>query len=485
MEKAFVESQVRTLWLNSTHGQMAIKPDSKVLVGQELESALDPLEDQAYFFSSLRSTSRNQALASRDTHAVVGVRPTRGQVWIGPTDSWNDYLQRSAEVLRHAEQRLAGEEAEQSTVPVLARPTTGLEGVEGVYGVALIVPENLATDAQAEDGEQRVLEQFQDAVQFKDIAPLDDGPNFTARVHWDEEFLGQLQYRFRNVGDTVRLSVNGTFEGDAEDLRVLEGTCRDPDNLTIYFESGHTFARGRMFLTNFRDARFEDWRWVNMAADRTEVHKEKPYVGRSLNVAGIGQQGDRSLFGLVARHWPNLEERGRQTGWLVCDDGPMESADFIHLDDTLAVAELTLIHVKGSGSNDSGRGISVSDYEVVVGQAVKNLRHVDRLLLKDKLEHNANGTLSNSVWHDGVRQANRDGVIRALEAAGSGVKRKVVVLQPRVRKPEYEEVRDLVSRDEAPVGKRHRLRQLDALLLSARANCLGLGATFEVIGDGT
>ena len=106
VERAFVENQVRTLWLNSTHGQTVIKPDSKVLAGLELESALDPLEDQSYYYSSVRSTSRNRALSSsEDRRAVVGARPTRGQVWIGPTASWNDYLHRSAAVLGHAEER--------------------------------------------------------------------------------------------------------------------------------------------------------------------------------------------------------------------------------------------------------------------------------------------------------------------------------------------------------------------------------------------
>lgn len=484
MERAFIENQVRTLWLNSTHGQTATKPDSKVLAGPELESALDPLEDQAYYFSSLRSTSRNQALSSSGDHyAVVGVRPTRGQVWIGPTATWNDYLRRSAEVLSHAEQRLTQGDGDESIVPVLAQPTTGLEGVEDVYGVALIVPENMETGVTHVDEEERWLDQFQDTAQFTDIVQIDDGSNFTAKVHWNEKCLGQLRYMFKEVGDGVRLSVRGAFDGDAKHLNILEGICRDPDNLTIYFESGHTYARGRMFLTNFRDARFEDWQWVDMSVDKTEVHKEKPYLNGKFDVEGIGGALDKSLFGLVSRHWPNLTDRGDPTGWLVCDDGSMESADFIHLNDTLEVAELTLIHVKGSGSSREERGISVSDYEVVVGQAVKNLRHIDRLLLKDKLERNGDGVLKSAVWHNGERKENRCGIIQALNSVGSRMKKKVVILQPRVRRNEYEQVREMLSDAGGSIGKMHRLRQLDALLLSARASCLGLDASFEVIGD--
>ena len=49
-EKALVESEVRTLWLSGTHRQSVIKPDSKQLSGLELESAIDPLDDQSYYF---------------------------------------------------------------------------------------------------------------------------------------------------------------------------------------------------------------------------------------------------------------------------------------------------------------------------------------------------------------------------------------------------------------------------------------------------
>ena len=369
------------------------------------------------------------------------------------------------------------------TLPVLARATTGLEDVGGAYGVALIVPENMGIDIAHVDDEDRWLEQFRDSAQFE-VTQIDDGPDFTTEIYWNEQRLGQLRYLFENIEDAVKLSVEGKFDGDEEYLSVLLKICSDPDNITVYYESGHTFARGRMFLTTFRDAQFTDWRWVTMGLDNTDVHKEKPYNGRKFAVNRIGEDRDRSLFGLVARHWPNLEDRGQQTGWLVCDDGSMESADFIHLNDTREVAELTLIHVKGSGSNDEERGISVSDYEVVIGQAVKNLRHVDRQLLKEKLKRNGEGALRSAVWRDGNRQENRDGIIRALETVGSRLKKKVVILQPRVTKIEYDRLRDMVANGSGAIGKMHRLKQLDTLLLSARANCFRLGAEFEVIGDG-
>lgn len=81
INKAFVETQVRTLWLSGTHRRTVIKADSKVLAGLELETSLDPLGDQSYYFSSVRST---MPLAEGDKPTVVGASPAGGRLWIGP-----------------------------------------------------------------------------------------------------------------------------------------------------------------------------------------------------------------------------------------------------------------------------------------------------------------------------------------------------------------------------------------------------------------
>lgn len=146
--------------------------------------------------------------------------------------------------------------------------------------------------------------------------------------------------------------------------------------------------------------------------------------------------------------------------------------------------ELTLIHVKGSGSADTKRDLSVSDYEVVVGQAVKNLRHVDRGLLADKLAANAGGVLRNAVWHNGERQADRKALLKILKGLGSNLKKKVVVFQPRVRRSVFNDIRKKMDGGKLPDAAVRRMQQLDALLLGARADCFSLGASFAVVADG-
>jgi hypothetical protein len=293
-----------------------------------------------------------------------------------------------------------------------------------------------------------------------------------------------LSFKFEaKAGDVHRLSIETLTWDETKDHHVeIRAVCTEPENLTLYFDTGHTFARGQFYLTQFRDAQFDDWEWVDMAAAGVAVKQEKPLDGRRFAVEAIGNDADTSLFGLVVRHWPNTANLGAQTGWLVCDDGAGESADFIHLDDRPGSEKLTLIHAKGSGSENDNRQISVSDYEVVVGQAIKNLRHVDRGLLHEKLAANGNGVLRNAVWHNGLRQANRTGFLAALAGVGSSAELEVVVLQPRVTETELTYARSAKADGNASATTR-RMQQLDALLLGAKASCNAIGANFKVTSD--
>lgn len=484
IETAFVDGRIRTLWLSGAHRRMLIKPDAKVLSGLELESALDPLEDQSYYFSSVRSTSTNPHLGANGKAAVIGANPLNARIWIGPTRSWGDFASNMDLILDQVADKTAGEIPEGSSIPILAQPTRGLAGVEQPYDMAVIVPELSLAEVATDDDGERWLQQFGDAVRFV-IAPIDDGPNFNADVFWGDEELGRLAYVFEErIDRNLHLNIQKIrWKEDAEHQKELLQICSNGDFLTIYFDTGHTFSRGSFYETKFRDAHFEDWRWVNMMHDGTRVGQEKPVDGRRFAVESIGNDDDKSLFGLVARNWPNLEERGHPTGWLVCDDGAMESADFIHFDDTVASPSLTLIHVKGSGSDNIGRGLSVSDYEVVVGQAVKNLRHIDRGLLVEKLNANKTGVLSRAVWHNGQPQQDRDGVLEELSAAGANMEKTIVILQPRVRRSVYDRIRTAMNGNAAPNAEIRRMQQLDTLLLGARADCVALGARLLVIAD--
>ena len=321
-----------------------------------------------------------------------------------------------------------------------------------------------------------------DAAHFE-ITSSPDSPSFDAEVFWGHESYGKVRYEFSVGSSGLNPSVASevlTWKTSADHQEAVRKLCESVDLLTVYYDTGHTYSRGMFYETRFRDARFENWKWFKLR--KFDVTAEKPLAGRRFVIGNIGIDKDNSLFGFVAKHWPNPDRTATATGWLVCDDGSMESADFIHFDPGATPPHLTLIHVKGS-SKSGQRQLSVSDYEVVVSQAVKNLRYLDREHISEKLKLNRDKKIGTAVWRDGVRQNDRKEIIKLLTAAGSNMRKTVCVFQPSATRSEVEKVGKRALEGDTDRADVRRLKQLDALLLVARAECFGLGADFFVTGE--
>jgi hypothetical protein len=234
-------------------------------------------------------------------------------------------------------------------------------------------------------------------------------------------------------------------------------------------------------------------------AQVTSVHRH----GWGLDKAAVGQHG--SLFCWVLNEWadPSVNPLSVERGWLACDDGSGEIADFIHLhvpNDGAGQPLLSLIHVKCADRNEPVRtSIKVGAYQEVSTQAVKNLRFLDQACQRKSLVEGAGKTISDLVWLDGVQvkpdddgRRPRDQMCEALGKIGASYRRQVIVLQPQLTRHWYDRARKAERRQSIDPGYDppgslradiERLRQLDTLLLSAQASCHDLSADFYVLVD--
>jgi hypothetical protein len=270
---------------------------------------------------------------------------------------------------------------------------------------------------------------------------------------------------------------------DEDTLSELDDVVRTLNDekkwLKVWYESGHVLAEQDIFELRFREFPFRNYRWDNFGDYERDQEKPKP-----LNAENIGR--DKSLFSWVKRCWrSDLTEAnpdGRTgcpaPGWLASNDGSMEIADFIHLGVRASPATLTLIHVKGANNNNANRPISVSAYEVVTSQAVKNLRHIDQELLAGNFVNQLDKRIKEAVWYNGKR-VDRDGMLKALHKINANYIRRVIILQPQTTRSSLAKARN------GSPAEQLRAKQLDTLLLAAQANCQSLGAEFWVIGDKT
>lgn len=507
LNTAFVHGDTRTLWLSATHRRTTIKPDSKILAGLNLRDALDPLQDQSYYFTAARSYA---LIGSKKI--PIGCSPRGSSIWTGLSISWTDFLDSVIDLLKQVENSSTLTE---SPLPVVASPVSKTVNELKIPFDMAFIPSNL-DDPNIDQKDRTEIELWTYHSCFKDIVmPSTEESKINADIYLNEEKLGTITFDLE-VSDSG--DVSWTVDGKSESndvkndfMKALEH-AKNPNWIRMWFDTGYTISEGQIYEVRHRDFPFSNFKWVDFNGYPIpyETKKEKPINPDTKvdDVAFIGQDRtlhtrrkkddtkpydendyvpDDSLFGWTFRNWPNYDGNHQsQTGWLVCDDGAMEIADFIHLGEEDGVQVLTLIHVKGGKS----KAISVADYEVVASQAVKNLRSLDANNLSEGLAKklsefdNENKKVGNLIWKDGEQQQDRSGLIQILKNLGSDYRRRIVILQPSLAKPQKikaEENAKLNKKDENYA----RLKQLETLLLGIESDCRGLGAEFWVISSAT
>jgi len=462
MNAAFVRGITRTLWLSGTHRRSTVKADSKILSGLNLRDALNPLEDQSYYFTAARSNADIEGLRS----PVVGASPRGSRIWVGVSTDWADFRDTAAGVLRQLKKT---KKPIQAPLPVVAVSAVDAKKVADAFDVGLVPPEGVTDDPNIDPETLAALERWSYGGDFR--ITKTDGASFEVDMVLAGISVGIATFEVTvESAENVHWAISGKARTAAqqEEHRKALDLCNNRAWLKVWYDSGQTLSDGALFEIRHRDMPFWGFQWGNL--DGFDITREKPDP-----LDEIGRQD--SLFCWVQQFWPNLSHPLKiPGGWLACDDGSMEIADFIHLDERAHPPILSLIHVKGAGSDREHRGISVSKYEVVTGQAVKNLRSLDRLLLDAGLRSGIGTKVGDLVWHNRRRTGRRQ-MLDALARLGAEYQRRIVIVQPHVKKTIYEEARAHPRSLDAA-----RLQQLDTLLLSAEASAHGAGASLTVIG---
>lgn len=468
LNAAFAQGSVRTLWLSGVHARTKVKADAKILSGIDLRDALNPLDDQTYYFSAGRWLPDPPAGAAK---TVVGVSPRKSRVWTGKSANWDSCKAAILDLLQRLD--AAGAQSVESPLPVLASPVSSLASVSGAYDLSITVPEF---------GPALSEEEWRDLAWWADNAAFDvratAGADFEATVRLAGQPIGVVavsvtQQPSGKVSHTVSAVGNASLELD----RAIEKIER-ADVLTVRYESNHTLSDGHVFATTFRDVESQDL--IHFDFTGFDVTKEKP---TRLNANGhqefdptrIGHSN--SLFCWVWKTWKR-NAQGVAPGWIACDDGAGEIADFIYVD--LQGQTVELIHIKGSGNGDANRSLSASEYEVVTNQAVKNLRALDRDILARGLQHGARSRIGPYVRRPDGTVGTRAQMVAAMAQLRASATRSVVVLQPRVTQQALTTARQAKAAGNQGVEVK-RLLQLETILVAAGSACRDLGAKLTVI----
>jgi hypothetical protein len=463
--------EARSMWLRGVHAPRSTKANSKHINGPKLQHALLHATDGTFAMGAARSLlPRDNGL--ENLRGIIGLTPRKSQIWHQVPVVPEEFFSQAADALtlleRVSEQGLSLD----SPYPVLCTREEDLAGVKGAFDIWALPRSEVESRGDVDDGLLEAADQLEQA--FIDIRPQRDSSSFVVDVGEDGIICGSLTGRIdtRRKSLSIKFGLSGEPTNPKPVRRILDALELYADELvTVYYESGHTALMRSIYRQNMRAAVFPNWIFEDFSG--FDIAKEKPDTKQSQVIHdSIGLAADDSLFGWVVKRFND--------GWLTCDDGSGEVADFVYVSND---GILSLIHVKGAKLNHPNRKIAVGPYEVVVSQAEKNIRYLTRDILIERLKH---APVSRpACWQFGMRANDREELILILSVLSPRVRTKVVVVQPHISQPLYAKAQQRPD-DGTPVSPEAlRMELLEALLNIAHAGIVGNGSDLFVIGSAT
>ncbi|EOX4416107.1 hypothetical protein ACMHY1_004503 [Vibrio alginolyticus] len=459
------EDKVKMLWLSGIHGKNNFKADSKVLGGESVADTLDPLIDQSYMMSAVRTE-----LWKADSKTTVGINPFKSSIWRGPCKNWKTFENRVVEIL---DLLYNNQNQVSNPISILSYPIASCNDLDNPYDFSLIDYEFFPE----EDGQHRkeLLRRlhYDYSVELKSTF---NGNDVLLDVFHKNKKIGDILAEPIISDYQVTFNIKSENAINKKHLDEYKKIFRYPEIIKCWFESGHAIINGMVFKTGYQDIEYNRFLWADY--EDYDVKKEKPGSNPTKpDLKNIGNE--KSLFCWVRNCWSGewltqneFNTTEKPSGWLYCDDGAGEKADFIHYVEFKGLHLISLIHVKAAKSDSMKRLISVGAHDVVLNQGVKNLRYCARKTLVTDLKERLDGATDKECWFNN-KKAKPSDFLTELEAISgvSTVRTRVIVVQPHTLRSVYEDTKSSKIK-----------KQLDVLLVSADNAIRSSGSEFHIIG---
>jgi len=453
--------KVKNLWLSNVHDSSVMKASSKTLFGNDLEDSLDPIADQSYGFSAIK--------VEYEDGLSIGVNAAGSKIWMKKFSDniiFFDEIQKILTKVKNIE-NTPNMDLIYNPIGMLANAHTNYEILKTMIDISLVNIEELENNSD----EYNLLNSFYsewDNYSFN-FEHIEATHLYKVEVLYNGDSVVELAMFFRENNGFIDIYIISSSEsGDVLEICKL---LKNRNLVKYYFKDSQTIIFGEIYKQEFRDVKFNNFKWLDFSG--CDVTKEKP---NNNNFSLIGR--DDSLFSWIKKYWKGTDDlvdynQNYVEGWLLCDDGAGEKADFIHISNE-EIPIISLIHAKGANSNSSNRRIAVTAYEIVVSQSIKNIKYLDKNSISESIE-NANINVENLVWKDGQQSSRSD--LKVYLNSLEQYKTRVVILQPHVKEEKYNDIN-------ISDGAKLQRSLLSNLLISAQSTVQSLGAEFVVIGEG-
>lgn len=458
------EDNIKMLWLLGIHGKSTFKADSKVLGGNSVAESLDPLEDQSYMMSAVRTEIGNG-------NKTIGLNPFKSSIWKGPCKDWDTFEKNVIEIL---DMLNSNNQNNPTPIGILASPINDLSSVKDAYDFSVIDPDFVPYEMSITKAD--LLRTISDKYKVEVSSTMNS--SFSLKVFYENIHCGDISIRLIIKEYEVSFEIHSQHltTQKKEILNKYARIFKHPELIKCWYESGHAVVNSWIFKTDYKDVTYNGFIWADF--ENFNICQEKPLVSGKLDLTKIGMQN--SLFCWVKNRWnsrwnsvEDFNTTEKPTGWLYCDDGSGEKTDFIHIDDYNDKTIISLIHIKAANSKSSNRRVSVGAHDIVLSQAVKNLRYSIRKNLVQDLTERTLNSKNKMCWYENklIQPSEFINKLSLLNTNPNKIKTRVIVIQPHTTKNYYTKTQD-----------NNIKRQLDVLLVSSDNAIKSSGAEFHIIG---
>lgn len=462
------EDEIKMLWLTGVHSKSNFKADSKVLSGDSVADTLDPLIDQSYMMSAVRTE------VWQNSKSTIGINPFKSSIWKGPCGKWENFENNTTRILDTLRNSTKGVT---NPISILSFPISECNDLKTPYDFSLMDYEFFPDEVGIYVKELLLLLQSDYYAELS--SSLTGSSKIILDVHYQGHYIGNItaEPTVNDYAVSFTIKIANVSKGHKGHIDQYAKIFKHPEIIKCWYESGHAIVNGMIFKTGYQDIEYDKFIWNDFKG--YSIKKEKPGINPTKpDLAKIGKED--SLFCWVKNHWngnwllPNeFLATDKPTGWLLCDDGSGEKADFIHLTTYNGFNILSLIHIKAAKSNSPNRRISVGAHDVVLNQSIKNLRYCMRKNLIHDLESRLLSSGSKQCWKDGKPEqaVNFIDHLKSIHKI-SNFKKRVIVIQPHTLQNVY-----------TKTVNSNIKHQLDVLLVSAENAVKSSGCDFFIIGS--
>jgi hypothetical protein len=314
------KGDAKALWLKGVHRRRATKADSKTITGPRLQDVVDPFDDATFAMSAVKIEFDPQ-VDGAVLRGKLGTTPRTSSIWLKSMTDFPTFTAAAVETLIWLDKALAQEKPPDNLFPELATEINGLTAVSDAYEVLVVEPDDVRGEPDSDDELVARAELLSEALLTVHGKP--DSPRFTMDVGFHGCVSGSLSIKPVQVSGGFELDVRYASEPTNEPVaRQIRDTIGNGELLSVYYTSGHTFTTRKISRQNIATTPFRNLEFVDFAD--CDITMEKPQLkGDQAIHDAIGLPGEKSLFGWAVQHFSD--------GWLICDDGAGEIADFLHL----------------------------------------------------------------------------------------------------------------------------------------------------------